>query len=176
MDTSEAEETRFDHKGATFPRRRGRNIKCIKKRERKTFRRGVSVSHRHIRLPFWVHTTDESTVLCLGLWSIHSPPHPHTSSMQVSSLERGTKMSRRSASPPVSRWPYWESKVLTWPNNMLLSGGVISSGQSTASGHAAVEANSHPYLSLARHAKSAASHVTHTHAHLILKPENQQSV
>lgn len=33
------------------------------------------------------------------------------------------KMSCSSASHPISQWPYRESEVLTWPNNMLLSWG-----------------------------------------------------
>lgn len=57
--------------------------------------------------------------------------------------------------------------------------GGVSAGQSTASGHAAVEANSNPYLSLARHAKSAASHVMqhtqrhmHAHTHISFPPNS----
>lgn len=148
----------------------------ISKSNKRAFRRGAAVSHRHICLPLLVYTTDESTVFSLG--SEASIYHLSRTQVQQECLPLSRAQTCHAVPLPILFPSDLIEKVKFSLGQTICScwGGVISSGQSTASGHAAVEANSLHYLFLARHAKSAASHTmqhTHTHArtsfsHLIL--------
>lgn len=133
------------------------------------------VSHRHICLPLLVHTTDESIVFLLGSEaSIH---HLSRTQVQHECLPLSRAQTCHAVPLPIL---FPGDLIEKWSSHLakqyvLVGEGVINRGQSTACGHAAVEANSLHYLSLARHAKSAASHViqhTPAYTHSLFPPNS----
>ena len=138
----------------------------VLKSNKPAFRRGVPISHRHICLLLLVHTTDESTVFSLGSEaSIH---HLSRTQVQHECLPLSRAQTCHAVPLPILIPGDLIEKVKfsLGPTICSCQGGCDKQWPVNSLWTCSCEANSLHYLSLAWHAKSAASHLMqHTYAH-----------